>query len=62
MPVHLHTGYEHLFVLSGSQSDEHGRYEAGCLVINPPGSRHSVRSEGGCLVLLVWEKPVVIEE
>jgi anti-sigma factor ChrR (cupin superfamily) len=61
VPMHRHPGTEHLFVLSGSQSDEHGRYAAGSLVVNPPGSRHSVRSEEGCLVLLVWEKPVVLE-
>jgi anti-sigma factor ChrR (cupin superfamily) len=61
VPMHLHPGYEHLLVLAGSQSDERGRYAAGSFVINPPGSRHSVSSEEGCVVLLVWEKPVIIE-
>lgn len=61
VPMHRHPGYEHLLVLSGSQSDEGGRYAAGTFVINPPGSRHSVRSEEGCVVLLVWEQPVIIE-
>jgi anti-sigma factor ChrR (cupin superfamily) len=57
-PLHEHTGYEHVLVLDGSQSDEHGTYETGALLVNPPGSRHSVRSEGGCVALLIWEKPI----
>ena len=31
------------------------------LVINPPGSRHRVVSDDGCLVLVIWEQPVVFE-
>jgi anti-sigma factor ChrR (cupin superfamily) len=57
-PLHEHPGFEHVLVLEGSQSDEHGLYEAGTLLVNPPGSRHSVRSEQGCVALLIWEKPV----
>jgi anti-sigma factor ChrR (cupin superfamily) len=57
-PLHEHTGYEHVLVLDGSQSDEHGTYKTGALLLNPPGSRHSVRSEGGCVALLIWEKPI----
>jgi anti-sigma factor ChrR (cupin superfamily) len=59
VPPHEHTGYEHVFVLSGEQSDARGRYPAGSLVVNPPGTGHRVWSEGGCLVLVVWERPVV---
>jgi len=58
VPLHDHTGYEHVFVLSGSQEDERGVYGAGTMVVNPPGSRHRVRSAGGCTVLVVWERPV----
>lgn len=58
VPAHEHPGYEHLIVLSGEQSDDNGRYGAGSLVINVPGSSHRVSSEGGCLVLAIWEKPV----
>lgn len=57
-PLHEHPGYEHVLVLDGSQSDEHGTYSAGTLLVNPPGSRHSVRSEQGCVALLIWERPV----
>jgi anti-sigma factor ChrR (cupin superfamily) len=45
-------------VLDGAQSDEKGTYVKGDMVINPTGSRHSVWSDDGCVVLLHWEKPV----
>ena len=62
VPRHSHPAHEHIVVLSGSQSDEHGRYGAGTVVVNLPGTRHSVVSEDGCVVLAIWERPVVIEE
>jgi anti-sigma factor ChrR (cupin superfamily) len=55
---HEHVGFEHILVLTGSQEDERGRYEAGTLVINPPGTRHHVHSSGGCVVLAIWQQPV----
>jgi anti-sigma factor ChrR (cupin superfamily) len=58
VPPHEHEGFEHVLVLAGSQEDERGRYPAGTLAVNPPGSRHSVRSPEGCVALLVWERPV----
>jgi anti-sigma factor ChrR (cupin superfamily) len=60
VPLHEHAGFEHVLVLEGCQEDERGRYPAGALVVNPPGSRHSVRSAEGCVALLVWERPVRI--
>jgi anti-sigma factor ChrR (cupin superfamily) len=60
VPHHTHTGYEHIFVLAGSQRDRHQTYAAGSLVINSPGTDHAVASDEGCLVLIIWEKPVVI--
>ncbi|MGB3310593.1 MAG: cupin domain-containing protein [Nodosilinea sp.] len=62
VPYHLHTGFEHILVLSGSQVDNNGTYAAGTLVINPPGTRHTVSSPDGCIVLAIWAKPVQIEE
>jgi len=62
VPEHEHTGFEHIFVLSGSQTDRNGEHRAGTLVVNPPGTRHDVVSEGGCLVLAIWERPVAILE
>jgi anti-sigma factor ChrR (cupin superfamily) len=61
VPTHEHTGFEHIFVLSGSQSDSNGTHVAGTLVINPPLTSHNVSSDSGCIVLAIWEKPVVMK-
>jgi anti-sigma factor ChrR (cupin superfamily) len=61
VPSHLHQGFEHVYVLAGEQRDERGVYPAGTFVINPPGSTHHVRSPNGCLVLIVWQRPVDFE-
>ena len=58
IPLHEHTGYEHIFVLSGSQVDENSEAATGSLIINPPGTSHSILSETGCIVLAIYEKPV----
>ena len=57
--LHEHAGYEHILVLAGSQTDQNGVAPAGSLVINPPGTRHSIVSESGCIVLAIYERPVV---
>jgi len=62
LPHHSHTGYEHIIVLSGSQIDDNGRHNEGAVIINPPGSGHSVSNEHGCVVLAIWEHPVVFSE
>lgn len=58
IPHHEHTGFEHIFVISGSQTDENGEHQAGTLVINSPETQHSVKSQAGCIVLVIWEKPI----
>jgi anti-sigma factor ChrR (cupin superfamily) len=58
VPLHEHMGFEHIFVLSGSQVDENSTAETGSLIINPPGTSHSILSENGCIVLAIYEKPV----
>jgi anti-sigma factor ChrR (cupin superfamily) len=45
-------------VLAGAQVDENTRAETGTLIINPPGTSHSILSEHGCIVLAIYEKPV----
>ncbi len=62
VPYHTHKGYEHICILKGSQIDRSGRYSAGTLIVNPPGSSHNVMSPEGCIVLVIWERPVVVEE
>ena len=58
LPRHEHSGCEHIFVLSGSQYDELGRYPAGTLTVNEPGTKHSVASDEGCVALVIWDAPV----
>ncbi len=58
VPLHEHTGYEHVLVLSGSQRDQSGIAEAGTLVVNAPGTQHDLVSDAGCIVLVIYEKPV----
>lgn len=62
IPAHRHEAYEHILVLEGVQEDDRGRYPAGTLVINSPGSQHRVSSPEGCLVLVIWEKRVTFLE
>ena len=58
VPLHEHGGFEHIFVLSGSQVDENSTAATGSLIINPPGTSHAILSENGCIVLAIYEKPV----
>jgi anti-sigma factor ChrR (cupin superfamily) len=55
---HEHTGYEHIYILAGSQTDDAGEHRAGALLIHGPGTSHSIASRHGCLVLAIWERPV----
>jgi anti-sigma factor ChrR (cupin superfamily) len=58
VPMHLHTGWEHILVLAGTQTDQNGTIGPGTLRIHPPGTYHSVVSHAGCIVLAIYEKPV----
>lgn len=62
VPRHRHVGQETILVLEGAQEDDAGRYAAGSVVINPPGTAHAVRSPEGCVVLIQWLAPVEILE
>ena len=57
VPLHEHRGFEHIYILSGSQTEGDGHLSAGCLMVHPPGTRHRIVSEEGCLVLAIYEKP-----
>lgn len=59
VPEHRHEGLEYIYVLEGEQADEHGSYGPGSFVINVPGATHRVTSEQGCVVLIIWQRPVV---
>ena len=51
-PAHQHGLGEEFLVLEGVFSDEHGDYPTGTYVRNPPGSRHTPRTEPGCTILV----------
>lgn len=58
VPIHEHKGYEHILILSGSQTDGKDVYQRGTLMISSPGSQHKIASETGCVVLAIWQAPV----
>ncbi|MEZ5650050.1 MAG: cupin domain-containing protein [Burkholderiaceae bacterium] len=58
VPLHGHTGAEMIIVLEGEQRDARGSYPAGTVVINHPGSRHHVSAPDGCVVLILWSRPI----
>lgn len=58
VPAHRHAGVEIIHVLAGSQRDAAGEYGAGSIKVNLPGTAHDLASDTGCVVLIVWEKPV----
>ncbi len=59
VPAHRHQGFEYIYVLQGEQSDERGSYSAGSFVVNEPDTVHGVSSPLGCVVLIIWSRPVV---
>ena len=55
-PPHTHTFGEEILVLEGVFSDETGDYPAGTYLRNPPGSRHTPRSDPGCTLFVKLEQ------
>jgi anti-sigma factor ChrR (cupin superfamily) len=51
-PAHEHGLGEEFLVLDGVFSDEHGDYGEGTYVRNPPHSRHTPRTAGGCIIFV----------
>lgn len=49
---HTHGGGEEYLVLDGVFSDEHGDFEKGMYVRNPPGSSHTPSSRDGCTIFV----------
>lgn len=65
---HVHTGGEEFLVLDGVFQDEHGDFPAGSYVRNPPQSRHTPASTGGCTIFVkLWQfdpadrSPVILQ-
>ena len=54
--AHTHGGGEEFLVLEGVFQDERGDFPAGAYVRNPPTSRHTPRSEAGCIIFVkLWQ-------
>ena len=53
---HVHGGGEEFLVLEGVFQDEHGDFEAGSYVRNPPTSKHTPASAPGCVIFVkLWQ-------
>lgn len=58
-PLHLHTGFELMYVLDGEMHTSTGTVKKNDLIILRPGSEHeSWASDIGCTSLIVWLEPV----
>jgi putative transcriptional regulator len=57
-PRHAHLGREYTLVLSGSYADDHGRYQVGDVESADRDLNHALRSEEGCLCLVVLDAGV----
>lgn len=51
-PYHNHPAGEEIFVLDGSCEIHGNKLQKGDFLYTPPSGKHSVRSEGGCVLLL----------
>ncbi len=58
-PLHLHTGFELMYMLEGEIHTSTGTVRKNDLVLLKPGSKHeSWASDIGCIGLIVWLEPV----
>jgi ChrR Cupin-like domain len=54
--AHTHGGGEEFIVLEGVFQDEYGDYPAGSYIRNPPTTRHTPRSQAGCVIFVkLWQ-------
>lgn len=58
VPLHLHMGYEMVFVLTGEYIENDVLYRPGSLIIRAPGTTHAMRSDTGCTILAMRDVPV----
>lgn len=59
-PYHNHPSGEEIFVVEGSCIIEGAKLQAGDYLYTPPGFKHGVRSEEGCILLLIIPAEVEI--
>lgn len=56
--MHLHTGFELIYILKGEIETTSGRLKKNDLVLLRPGSVHASRCSDGCVALIIWQQPV----
>lgn len=61
-PYHNHPAGEEAFVLEGEVTIGGAQLTAGDYLYTPPGGKHSVQSEKGCVILFMVPKEVEILE
>lgn len=59
---HTHSGHETFVILEGDFQDESGVFKKGDIVVYPPNSSHSWRSNAGALIFAVWGGRVTTSE
>jgi quercetin dioxygenase-like cupin family protein len=59
-PYHNHPAGEEVFVLEGSAIIEGARLSAGDYLYTPPGFKHAVTTETGCVLLFIVPEEVEI--
>ncbi len=59
-PYHNHPAGEELFVLEGSVNIEGATLTAGDYLYTPPGFRHAVKTDTGCVLMLMIPEEVEI--
>jgi len=57
-PLHVHTSFELIYMLEGEMTTTQGKVKKNDLILLPPGSQHSSKSETGCVALIIWNQPV----
>ena len=59
-PTHNHPGGEQVFILEGDLQVGRHRLKAGDYLYTPPGGKHAVSTESGCLLLATGLRPIEI--
>lgn len=57
-PLHLHTGFELIYMLEGSMQTSTGEVSKNDLILLKPDSIHKSCSKAGCLALIIWQQSV----
>ncbi len=56
--MHLHTGYELIYILEGEMVTTTGVVKKNDLILLKPGSAHASNCSDGCVALIIWQQPV----